>query len=916
MNVSTMKSTRRLKPQAQAQAQAPTQAARRTRRRVGPERKRDLKLRTCLTHYYVASSSSSSSRSLSLSLSLSLGASASSSASSSSSSISGARRGTTAKVQAGRSGKKRQSNGGYKTSGGSASYKKDKNNNHSKKNSREVEDLLSYVRRGKLDACVRALSQLSVKQRKEALESVYLKRFFMDMAKKYGASREAYAFLIEADKVDGNLISGNLIYYDTRMATRVVGVCARGGDSALAQRTMEYLSTEKGLQLDIFMYTSAINACAKKGEVERACKLFRQSEIEDGLEPDVFMYCALLKVFRQAMTRKGGKSGRGYASSHSSSRKRSPLEGESQSENEVLLEKALGYVELMKEQGIVGDVVLYNCLLSTCGRADNLEKAEGFFWEMQTLGVQPNSKTYSILIQCCLSSKEGEKALDYFRDAREQKEVINAHIVAQAVQAHSMLKAGTEPEEALSEARRIYKELEIEGIVMDGVASASLVSLASDLGHHEIALEILNEISTSSVSRERIPPEPFAVAADMCAKQKNIEGAKWILRQIEENSNLFPNHELGSSLINAFSKAGDLVTSFEVLELLLSRECLPNSYSFSGLLYACAFSGLPVLALKLYELAKQMGAIPESESLYGVWCSSVLHAYLKTRREGHTAENGSDVYIQRISQDIDDRLQQYNGGSRAQRYHGDSSSKEEIVTGIKQIYREAIRKGYKPSVKVLDMMLECMCTDFYVERIQKATPDPRHEYAPSVDVSEGAGLFETGAFALFEEASEMGVLPPCVSQSDLEIKIDFRQLGPVVAEVCLLVLLRSLKRRLDSSEGKHEFKSLLLLLPAKKDSSLSSFDEEESSGSGPQVDRKVKSLLRFIGMEYVMVDREDRYESDCALCIVRPKTMKKVLSNDTRNLVTYETYEMFDTDLERQQSQIRMEYYDVEQNQH
>ena len=69
-------------------------------------------------------------------------------------------------------------------------------------------------------------------------------------------------------------------------------------------------------------------------------------------------------------------------------------------------------------------------------------------------------------------------------------------------------------------------------------------------------------------------------------------------------------------------------------------------------------------------------------------------------------------------------------------------------------------------------------------------------------------------------------------------------------------------------------------------------------------------------MEYVMVDREDRYESDCALCIVRPKTMKKVLSNDTRNLVTYETYEMFDTDLERQQSQIRMEYYDVEQNQH
>ena len=31
---------------------------------------------------------------------------------------------------------------------------------------------------------------------------------------------------------------------------------------------MDYLSQDKGLQLDIFMYTSAINACARRGEVQ------------------------------------------------------------------------------------------------------------------------------------------------------------------------------------------------------------------------------------------------------------------------------------------------------------------------------------------------------------------------------------------------------------------------------------------------------------------------------------------------------------------------------------------------------------------------------------------------------------------------------------------------------------------------
>merc|ERR1712193_356631 len=100
----------------------------------------------------------------------------------------------------------------------------------------------------------------------------------------------------------------------------------------------------------------------------------------------------------------------------------------------------------------------------------------------------------------------------------------------------------------------------------------------------------------------------------------------------------------------------------------------------------------------------------------------------------------------------------------------------------------------------------------------------------------GAGLFETSAFALFEEASDLGVLPPCVSQSDLEIKIDFRQLTPVVSEVCLLVLLRSLKRRWDSSEGKHEFKSLLLLLrmPSAKEKEERELGAAEGSGV-PQV---------------------------------------------------------------------------------
>jgi pentatricopeptide repeat protein len=643
------------------------------------------------------------------------------------------------------------------------------------------------------------------------------------------------------------------------------------------------------------MYTSAINACAKKGEVNTACRLFRQSEVEDGLQPDVFMYCALMKVFRQAIA---------------NSLKRDTSGEDNQSE--ALLEEALKYVDHMKEEGIVGDTVLYNCLISTCGRARQLEEAEKFFWEMQKLEVQPNSKTYSILIHACLSSREGDKALSYFRDAREQSGMINAHLGAQAIQAHGMLES-EDREETLEQAVELYKELDIEGIQMDGVAAASLISLAGDLGYHQKALEILNtQIFSSSAYRERLPPEPFAVAAAMCAKQSDIEGAKGILAHIQTHSTLIPNHELGASLIDAFSKVGDLVTSFEVLELLLSRGCSPNSYSFSGLLYACACAGLPVLALRLYELAKKTGAVPNTDCLYGTWCSSVLHSFLKTRREGHIdEENVYDMeYIQRITGVIEERLRVLSGGKKASQEaaaaaneaeaeFGERSesqmTKDEIVAGIKELYRDALDKGYKPSVKVLDMILECLCTNLYLEKIQKVTNDPIFAYeAPIADVSQGAGLFETSAFALFEEAGELGVLPSCVSQSDLEIKIDFRELTPVVSEVCLLVLLRSLKRRWDSSQGKHEFKSILMILPVQK--------EEALEQAKPLVDRKVKSLLRHVGMEYVMIDREDRYDSDSILLIVRPKTIKACLSGQFDTV-----HDMYDSITK--QSSVRMEYY-------
>ena len=85
-------------------------------------------------------------------------------------------------------------------------------------------------------------------------------------------------------------------------------------------------------------------------------------------------------------------------------------------------------------------------------------------------------------------------------------------------------------------------------------------------------------------------------------------------------------------MIDAFSKDGDLERCCEVFDLMVKRGKGVNSYGFSGMLYACGVAGKPVLALEFYKRAKEAGEVPRDPDMYGVWCTSVLHAFLKTQR--------------------------------------------------------------------------------------------------------------------------------------------------------------------------------------------------------------------------------------------------------------------------------------------
>ena len=178
---------------------------------------------------------------------------------------------------------------------------------------------------------------------------------------------------------------------------------------------------------------------------------------------------------------------------------------------------------------------------------------------------------------------------------------------------------------------------------------------------------------------------------------------------------------------------------------------------------------------------------------------------------------------------------------------------------VVRAFRAAISAGYEPSSVDIDMALECMrlrtlrrFTDAEYEGVPDApfsspgaefsvlgspggpggaaiplgaagagfdagfdaAPAAPAEQRPRASLSDGAGVFRPEAFSLLEEASSNNTVQLRIRQNDIEALVDLRAMNPVTAEVGLLVVMRALQRRWNSTQGTCHYKELQLLVPS------------------------------------------------------------------------------------------------------
>ena len=628
--------------------------------------------------------------------------------------------------------------------------------------------------------------------------------------------------------------------------TKVAAIAARAGDVPAALEALE-CAKELGLADNCRLYSAVMNACARAGDSAQAHTLFQEME-RRGIERDSYTFNALVTAFSARIAREdspGRKAG--------------------------LLDQAFALAELMPGEG-VREPEAYNSLVVACGRAKAPDRIAEVLGAMGAAGVAQGIETCNARMRAHIDNGDGARALALFADAKAQGLAPTMKTFTLATSA-CLDGGGPDAEAKLARAGEIFNEALKGGGPLDGIFVAAQMSTAVTLGRADRALSLFQKLDLLLLPNQ---PEPFAIAADICAKAGATDlGAELFEKVLSKR--VVPSVELAGALIDIFSKNADYVQAFRVLNHMLEHRVKPNTYIFSGLLYACAKAGQTRVALGLHEVAAQAGALPTSRHHLGVWSRTVMVAFLTSlRKDAHpddvapvtASSDGSFLYsfdaanlwdhaveerlgmkaIERISfelglqqmpvpWELPSRASEFLSAADYERYKlkGEFYDRLHQSNQVLKVFRGAMSQGFIPRMEDVNMALECMriktlriYTDeasglpagfsqpvFGVGGVVRSagggTGPSLSEHAP---LSSGGGLYKPEAFSLFEEATSKGFFPMKIKQTDLEIVIDMRDFLPVVAETSLLVILRTLQRRWNATQGNCRFKELRLIVPS------------------------------------------------------------------------------------------------------
>ncbi|XP_076922685.1 pentatricopeptide repeat-containing protein At4g35850, mitochondrial-like [Bidens hawaiensis] len=245
----------------------------------------------------------------------------------------------------------------------------------------------------------------------------------------------------------------------------------------------------------------------------------------------------------------------------------------------VRLQDCFFFRDQMKSMGLIPDVVLYNFMISTCGKCKNSAEATRIFEEMKKLEVKPNGQTFICLINACAASGRVDQVYAIIRDMTAAGLGLNKFCYAGLIAAHKNKTPLANDTSAkileLVEQSKGWSSIEqtrdsAENVMM-GITEEELYNIPTANYVHRRGGFVQRFFTV------------YHVAFHACADLKDVQAVD-TLQEMLKNENKSPDVFILMQIMRCYLNSGDIDRGLKVFEDYMSSNSPPMPELYTTLI--------------------------------------------------------------------------------------------------------------------------------------------------------------------------------------------------------------------------------------------------------------------------------------------------------------------------------------------
>ncbi|CAK7323014.1 unnamed protein product [Dovyalis caffra] len=319
------------------------------------------------------------------------------------------------------------------------------------------------------------------------------------------------------------------------------------------------------------------------------------------------------------------------------------------------------------------DVIVYNTIISVCGRENNWVETQRIWRNMKENGYHGTQITYSLLVSIFFRCSQSELALDAY------KEMVQNALKPREDTMHAVIGACSK-EGKWDLALNVFQNMLNHGLKPNLISCNALINLLGKAGEIKLAFKVFEIFKSLGHT-----PDEYtwnALLSGLHRANQHVDSLR-LFERIKREQDCQLNEHLYNTVLMSCQKLGLWDKALQLLWQVEASGLPVSTASYNLAIGACEVARKPKVALEVYEHMVHQGCTPDT------------YTYLSLIRSCIWASLWDEV--EEILDQVAPDVSSYNAVIHGMRLGGKNES-------AKKLYMKMLKRGLKPDGKTRALM--------------------------------------------------------------------------------------------------------------------------------------------------------------------------------------------------------------------